>query len=680
MTDLDLTATEGRLKALRRMLLIREFEDRVAQRYADDEIPGFVHLSQGQEAVAVGACAALASEDYVTSTHRAHGHSIAKGLSPERLMAEIYGKQSGYCGGKGGSMHVASPEEGMLGAQPIVGASVPLGVGAALTAQMRTGDWIALAFLGDGATAAGQVHEGSNLAATWDLPVVFVVENNRYSEGMVFDEQHNVDEIVEKTPAYGIPGQQVDGQDVTAVFSAVRDARERALSGDGPTLIEAETYRYRGHFEGDDQPYRTDEEIEEWRRNRDPIDSFRNTLESTGELTNEQFDSLLSDVESAVNRTIEQARNDPAPDPEAAYEPVFDDPVPEIDQFRDGAGWEMSGDERDGTTDTPPNSAGATERLTVRESLRGAIREEMVDNERVLLIGQDEEIGGSFDVTDGLYEEFGPARVRNTPISEAAQVGAGVGAAATGLRPVVNLSFADFIGVCFDQVMNQAGKMRYMFDGVCDVPLTVRAVEGGGINAAAQHSGTVHTLAAHLPGIKVVAPGTPAAAKGLMRSSIRSDDPVVVFENKTLYDREGPVPRNEEYLVPIGEAAVERQGTDVTVVATQRLLGEALSVARDIDPGLSVEVVDPRTLYPLDTATIVESVRETGRLVVADESPLSYGFHAEVVARVSEAVGSLDGRVQRVGVPDTPIPFAPGMEDEVLPDGTDIRAAIRQTV
>lgn len=658
------------------MLLIREFEDRVAQRYADDEIPGFVHLSQGQEAVAVGACAALASEDYVTSTHRAHGHSIAKGLSPERLMAEIYGKQSGYCGGKGGSMHVASPEEGMLGAQPIVGASVPLGVGAALAAEARTEDWIALAFLGDGATAAGQVHEGLNLAATWGLPVVFVVENNRYSEGMTFDEQHNVDDIVEKAPAYGIPGRQVDGQDVTAVYAAIRDARERAASGEGPTLIEAETYRYRGHFEGDDQPYRTEEEIEDWRENRDPIDSFRRSLEERGELTAEQFDALASEAESTIDDAIERARADPSPDPESAYEAVFDEPAAEIDQFRDGAAWEMSGD----GPDTADTSASATERLTVREALRDAIREEMADDEAVLLVGQDEEIGGSFDVTDGLYEEFGPNRVRNTPISEAAQVGAGVGAAATGLRPVVNLSFADFIGVCFDQVMNQAGKMRYMFDGVCDVPLTVRAVEGGGINAAAQHSGTVHTLAAHLPGIKVVAPGTPAAAKGLMRASIRSDDPVVVFENKTLYDREGPVPADEGFVVPIGEATVERQGEDVTVVATQRLLGAALSVARDLDPEVSVEVVDPRTLYPLDTATIVESVRRTGRLVVADESPLSYGFHAEVVARVSEAVGSLDGRVQRVGVPDTPIPFAPGMEDEVLPDGDDIRAAIDRTI
>jgi TPP-dependent pyruvate/acetoin dehydrogenase alpha subunit/pyruvate/2-oxoglutarate/acetoin dehydrogenase E1 component len=671
VTAIDPTTADGRREALRTMLLVREFEDRVAEHYADGEIPGFVHLSQGQEAVAVGACAALGPDDYVTSTHRAHGHSIAKGLSPEGLMAELYGKAPGYCGGKSGSMHVASPEEGMLGAQPIVGASVPLGVGAALTAQTRDEDWVAVPFLGDGATAAGQVHEGINLAATWDLPAVFVVENNRYSEGMTFDEQHNVEDIVETAAAYGIPGRQVDGQDVLAVYETVSEARERARAGEGPTLVEAETYRYRGHFEGDDQPYRTEAEVEEWRQNRDPIDTFRAFLIEEGDLTPVQFESLEAEVATAVDAAVDGARDADCPDTGAAYEAVFDEPVPETGQFRDGTGrWDLG----DGPAETTAlQSTAETRQSTIREAIGTAIHEEMAADERVLVMGQDEEIGGSFDVTAGLYETFGPDRVRNTPISEAAQVGAGVGAAATGLRPVINLSFADFIGVCFDQVMNQAGKTRYMFDGVCDVPLTLRAVEGGGINAAAQHSGTLHTLAAHLPGIKVVAPGTPAAAKGLTKASIRSEDPVIVFESKVCYDREGPVPEGDATL-PLGEAAVEREGSDVTVVATQRLLGDALSVADDLAPGVDVEVIDPRTLYPLDTATIAESTRRTGRLVVADESPLSYGFHAEVLARVTDAADP--EATERVGVPDTPVPFAPGLEDEVLPGAPEIRTAI----
>ncbi|WP_325063983.1 alpha-ketoacid dehydrogenase subunit beta [Halobacterium bonnevillei] len=320
-----------------------------------------------------------------------------------------------------------------------------------------------------------------------------------------------------------------------------------------------------------------------------------------------------------------------------------------------------------------------TETLSMREAIRAALREELLADDDVFIMGQDEEDGGSFEVTAGLHDEFGFDRVRNTPISEAAQIGSGVGAAATGLRPVVNLSFADFIGVCFDQVMNQAGKTRYMFGGASEVPLTIRAIEGAGLNAAAQHSGTVHTLVAHLPGVKAVAPGTPAAAMGLMKSAVRSNDPVVFFENKTIYERHGDVPTGDDFTVPLGEASIEQAGEDVTVVATQRLLGESIAAARDVDA--SVEVIDPRSLYPLDTDTLADSLRKTGRLVVADESPLSYGLHAEIVTRVVEnAFWSIDAPVQRVGVPDTPIPFAPSQEDEVVPDADDVRRAIQRTV
>jgi len=326
-------------------------------------------------------------------------------------------------------------------------------------------------------------------------------------------------------------------------------------------------------------------------------------------------------------------------------------------------------------------TAGETETLSMRDAERRAMREELLRDDSVFVMGQDEEDGGSFEVTAGLHDEFGDERVRNTPISEAAQIGGGVGAAATGLRPIVNLSFSDFIGVAFDPVMNQAGKTRYMFGGVLDVPLVVRAIEGAGLNAAAQHSGTVHTMVAHLPGIKAVAPGTPEAAYGLMKAAVRSDDPVVYFENKTIYERRGPVPTDEDFTVPIGEASIEREGSDVTVVATQRLLGEALSVAGDLAGDIDVEVIDPRSLYPLDTETIADSVRKTGRIVVADESPMSYGTHSEIITRTAEnAFWSLDAPVQRVGVPDTPIPFSEAMEDEVVPDGEEIRNAIERTV
>lgn len=321
-----------------------------------------------------------------------------------------------------------------------------------------------------------------------------------------------------------------------------------------------------------------------------------------------------------------------------------------------------------------------TETMTIREAIRETLREEMARDEDVFLMGEDiATMGGVLDVTGDLHKEFDKDRVRDTPIGESGFMGAATGAAATGSRPVVEIMFSDFLGVAMEQIMNQMAKMRYMFGGKTEMPVTVRTTEGGGMGAASQHSGTVHTWIAHFPGLMAVAPGTPAAAKGLLKSAIRSDDPVFFFENKMIYEQSGEVPTDEDFTVPLGEANVEREGEDVTVVATQRLVGESLSVADDLEGDTDVEVIDPRSLYPLDTDTIVESLNKTGRLVVADESPLSYGTHAEVMARaVENAFYSLDAPIQRVGVPDTHMPFSPTLEQEVLPDGEDVREAIER--
>jgi pyruvate dehydrogenase E1 component beta subunit len=321
-----------------------------------------------------------------------------------------------------------------------------------------------------------------------------------------------------------------------------------------------------------------------------------------------------------------------------------------------------------------------TETMTVREAIRQALREELERDEDVFLMGEDVGLfGGVLEVTGDLYEEFGDERVRDTPIGESGFMGAATGAAATGTRPVVELMFSDFMGVSMEQIMNQIAKMRYMFGGKTEMPVTVRTTEGGGMGAASQHSGTVHAWIAHFPGLKAVAPGTAASAKGLTKAAIRSDDPVFVFENKMIYEQKGEVPTDEDFTVPIGEASVEQAGDDVTVVATQRLVGESLDVAETLAGDVDVEVIDARSLYPLDTDTIVESVEKTGRLVVADESPLSYGTHAEIVARAQEeAFFSLDAPIQRVGTPDTHMPFSPPLEQEVLPDGDEVQNAIER--
>ncbi|MFB6195298.1 MAG: thiamine pyrophosphate-dependent dehydrogenase E1 component subunit alpha [Haloplanus sp.] len=332
MTDYDLESTEGRIEALRRMLTIRAFDETAGDRFADGEIPGFVHLYIGEEAVGVGTCAALAPDDYIASTHRGHGHCIAKGLDPKHMMAELYGKADGYCNGKGGSMHIADVSAGMLGANGIVGAGPPMATGAALSIDYQDRDQVAVGFLGDGAVAQGQVHEAVNLAATWDLPAIFVIENNQYGEGTPVEKQHNVDSLSDTAAAHDIPGITVDGMDVTAVAEAVAEARDRARAGDGPTMVEAETYRFRGHYEGDEQVYRDDDEVDRW-RDRDPIESFKERLIDRGELTEAEFEEMQAEVDTTIEDALEYAQNAPEPAPSEAYDDMFGEPVPEIEAF-----------------------------------------------------------------------------------------------------------------------------------------------------------------------------------------------------------------------------------------------------------------------------------------------------------------------------------------------------------
>jgi pyruvate dehydrogenase E1 component alpha subunit len=332
MVTIDIESEEGQLEILRRMLTIREFDTKAGELFADGELPGFVHLYIGEEAVGVGAVSALEQDDYITSTHRGHGHCIAKGLDPYQMMAELYGKRDGYCNGKGGSMHIADVDAGMLGANGIVGAGPPLATGAALTADYKDEDRVALAFFGDGAVAQGQVHEAINLAATWNLPAVFVIENNQFGEGTPMEKQHNVEHLSATAEAYDIPGFTVDGMDVTAVYEAVEEARTRAADGGGPTLIEADTYRYEGHFEGDHQPYRSEEDVQIW-KDRDAIETFKDRLVEAGTLTQEEFEDLREEVSAEIDDAANSAKDADYPDPSEAYEDMFGANVPEISDF-----------------------------------------------------------------------------------------------------------------------------------------------------------------------------------------------------------------------------------------------------------------------------------------------------------------------------------------------------------
>lgn len=643
---------------LARMVLIRTFEERLAREFAAGTVPAeALHLSIGQEACAVGACFALLDEDYMASTHRGHGHLLARGGSVDRVTAELFGKATGLCKGLGGCMHVTDSKLGALGANGIVGASALIGLGAAMSAKMLKNGRASLAFMGDGATAQGMFHEAINFAAVFDLPIVFFVENNQYAEFTPVSRHTRVERIADRATGYGVRGETIDGNDVWAVYHAVQDALERARRGEGPSLIEGLTYRWCGHTEGESAAYRTEEEIENWQA-KDPLRTWKETLIRDGVITREIGSTIQREASASVQTAIELSLNAAEPGPEVIAECLF---APEAEElYKPG----------------PPRMKTDRE-ISFSAALREALAEEMARDERVYLIGEDVRGGGYFAVPSGLVERFGPDRVIDTPISEYAIVGSAVGAAMTGMRPVAEIQFSDFLTCCMDPLVNQAAKLRFMSGGQYSLPFVVRTPGGAGIGMAAQHSQSLESWLLHIPGLIVMAPGTPYDAKGLLKAAIRSNNPVVFFENKLLYATTAPVPE-EEYLVPIGKADLKRLGSDVTVVAVGSMVGPALEAAETAAAdGIDVEVVDPRTLFPCDWETIVRSAAKTGRVVVAEAGVLTCGFGAECSARVTESAWSaLRAPVVRVAAQDVPIPYNRSLENRVVPDTREICEAI----
>jgi 2-oxoisovalerate dehydrogenase E1 component len=654
-------STAELLEQHRRLLVIRGFEQRVSALYRDGEIPGFVHLSIGQEAAAVGACWPLRPTDIVTSTHRGHGHCLAKGLDPLGMFAELMAKDAGTNRGRGGSMHIADPTLGIFGANGIVAAGVPIAVGAATAAQLRGDGRVAVAFFGDGAPAQGAFHEAMNLAAVWQLPVVFFCENNGYAEFSAAETQHAAT-LAQRAAGYGIDHVAVDGNDVVATATTMGSVVEAVRAGGGPVLVEAATYRWHGHYEGDPQRYRSPDEVSEWEA-RDPIVRHEHRLRDAG-VGDDELKALESSVAVQLDEAVAAARDLASPAASTLSDFVLR-PRPTIPE-----------------PDLSPASGddGAPVFRTM-DAVRAALEAELAADERVFVAGIDVGDGGNvFGLTRGLRDRFGD-RVRDTPISETAIVGLGVGAAMAGMRPVVEVMYLDFLGVCFDQLLNQAAKLPFMTGGAAEMGLTVRTQFGAGRSSGSQHSQSLEALLAHIPGLTVVMPSTPADTYGLLRAAIQDPNPVVFIENRLLYGMKGPQPP-ADHLVPIGRSAVVRPGTDVTVVSVSRMVHEALAAAEAVAAdGISVEVIDLRTVAPLDVAPILESVHKTSRLLIAHEAVVPFGIGAEIAATVArEGFWDLDAPIERVGAAATPPPYAPELEQAWLPDRDDLATAIRHLV
>ena len=639
------------------MRRIRAFEDKTADLFQEGVVKGTAHSYKGEEAIAAGVCAALRDDDIIASYHRGHGHCIAKGARIDRMMAELMGRQTGYCQGLGGSMHIADMELNIMGANGIVGAAMPLATGAGLAAKLQGTDKVAVAFFGDGASNQGVFHESLNLAAVWKLPVIFVCENNQYALSTSYRNTTAVTQVSNRAASYEIPGITVDGNDGVEVYLVLREAVDRARAGEGPTLIEAMTYRHGQHsLRVNLRDPRPEDELESW-LDRDPIARMEKRLTTEGTFSADQFDETTQAVDDEIETAVSYGRESPEPPVhvmlDAVYAPhaAHTEPGPETERM-----------------------------LSYPEALNEALDQEMLRDDRVFLMGEDVgATGGIFGVSKGLMERYGPERVRDTPISEATFVGCGVGAAIAGMRPVVEIQIFDFVALTMDMLVNQAAKFRFMLGGKPSVPLVVRGPQGGGIRLAAQHSQSLEAWFTHVPGLVVAAPSTPYDAKGLLVAAIRDENPVVFLEQKLLYlGGNGPVPE-ELYAIPLGKADIKRAGTDVTVVATSAMVPRALSAATVLErDGISVEVVDPRTLQPLDEETILGSVRKTNRLLIVHEAWVRGGFGAEVAAMVvDKAFDYLDAPVARLGAPHTPMPYNDRLELEVIPSQDRIVEAVR---
>ena len=441
------------------MSRVRRFDQRVAELFEAGEIKGTAHSYVGQEAVAAGVCANLTDRDFVASNHRGHGHCIAKGANLDLMMAELMGRDSGYCRGLGGSMHIADLDLGIVGANGIVGAAMPLACGAALASKLRGDGAVVVAFFGDGASNQGVFHESLNLASVWKLPVIFVCENNQYALTTSYRNTTSIERVADRAASYSIPGVRVDGNDVAEVYHVAGEAVARARAGDGPTLIEALTYRWGQHsMRANLQDPRPKSEFDDWMQ-RDPIQRVASTITAHGNGASDALADIDLEVNKELDAAVDFARSGSEPDTATMLSAVY---APHADY--------------------PPPPPPGTRTLSFPQALNEALRQEMARDERVFLMGEDVgETGGIFTVSAGLINEFGHERVRDTPISEATFVGAGVGAAIAGLRPVVEIQIFDFIALTMDMMTNQAAKLRYMLGGKNTVPLVVRGPQGGGV-------------------------------------------------------------------------------------------------------------------------------------------------------------------------------------------------------
>jgi 2-oxoisovalerate dehydrogenase E1 component len=642
------------------MTLSRELDERIWLLGRQGKVH-LVNTPTGHEAAQAGSVLAMQpGVDYACPYYRDMCMALAWGMSPYEILLAAMGKPDDPC--SGGIMmmgHYSRRDLNLVAGSSCVTSQILHAVGIAYGFKMRPTEAAVITYLGEGACSEGDFHEALNLASIHDLPVIFFVENNQYAISVPTYLQYGGPDIASRAAGYSMPGVVVDGNDLLAVYEATREARQRAIEGRGPTLIEAVVYRLSPHSNADrDSLYRSEDEVEYWRQ-RDPLKRIRDYLLTNGLATEAELESIQADARAEVDQASEAAWISREPDPTELYRHVYFEGQPQ----------EAVG------------PAGQQRQMTFLEAVNDALHVAMERDDSVFVLGEDVgKKGGVFLVTEGLQQRFGTLRALDTPIAESSIVGASMGAAMVGFKPVAEIQFADYIHPAVNQIINEAAKLRYRSRSAWTAPIVVRAPFGAGIHGALYHSQSTEALFASTPGLKVVIPSTPYDAKGLLLAAIDDPDPVLYFEHKKLYrSARGDVPEGF-YTVRLGSAEVKRSGADLTVVAYGLMLHYALEAAERLaQEGVAVEVVDLRTVYPFDRATVLDSVRKTGKALIVHEDNLTGGLGAEVAAVICEhAFNYLDAPVRRLCSPDVPaVAFNEILEDEFMLNPDKIEAAIR---